>query len=78
MTKLYPGFVSVMQPALPVSDHAEVALGYEAEIISPDETRQYTLVSANTKAISVNGTKVKGLKEGVYNVNVTVFEDAGL
>ena len=74
VTKLYPAFVSVMQPALPVSEHAEVALGYEAEIISPDETRQYTLVSTNTKAVSVNGTKVKGLKEGVYNVNVTVWE----
>ncbi|MBR7041456.1 MAG: Ig domain-containing protein [Clostridia bacterium] len=74
VTKLYPAFVSVMQPALPVSEHAEVALGYEAAIISPDETRQYTLVSSNTKALSVNGTKVKGLKEGVYDVSVTVFE----
>ncbi len=74
VTKLYPAFVSVMQPALPVSEHAEVALGYEAAIISPDETRQYTLVSSNTKALSVNGTKVKGLKEGFYDVSVTVFE----
>ena len=74
VTKLYPAFVSVMQPALPAGEHAEVALGHEADIISPEETRQYTLVSSNTKLVTVNGTKVRGVKEGVCDVTVTVYE----
>ena len=74
VTRLYPAAVSVMLPALPANEHAEVALGRETEIISPEETRLYTLSSSDGKAVSINGTRVKGLKTGTYDVYVTVRE----
>lgn len=74
VTKLFPSAVSIMQPALPISSSPDVALGGLADVVSPEETRQFTLTSGNTSAISIVGTQVKGLKEGTYNVNVTVYE----